>query len=49
MTDLLCLLTGDDPLIGPLSQNHSDDTDGSEQEKNVDEHRLEPRSDDEDT
>ncbi|XP_016887319.1 serine/threonine-protein kinase Nek3 isoform X2 [Cynoglossus semilaevis] len=40
---------GDDPLIGPLSQNHSDDTDGSEQEKNVDEHRLEPRSDDEDT
>ncbi|XP_035535321.1 serine/threonine-protein kinase Nek3 [Morone saxatilis] len=38
---------GDDPLVGPLSQG--DDTDGPELEVAVDEDRLQPRSDDEDT
>ncbi|XP_051254799.1 serine/threonine-protein kinase Nek3 isoform X2 [Dicentrarchus labrax] len=38
---------GDDPLVGPLSQG--DDTDGPELEVVVDEDRLQPRSDDEDT
>nr|XP_046245646.1 serine/threonine-protein kinase Nek3 isoform X2 [Scatophagus argus] len=40
---------GDDPLVGPLSQLQGDDTDGPEQEVAVDEDRLQPRSDDEDT
>lgn len=38
----------DDPLVGPLSQQQSDDTDGPTQEV-VDEERLQCRSDDEDT
>ncbi|KAG8001892.1 Serine/threonine-protein kinase Nek3 [Nibea albiflora] len=40
---------GDDPLVGPLSQPQGDDTDGPEPEVAVDEDRLQPRSDDEDT
>lgn len=40
---------GDDPLSGPLSQPRGDDTDGPEPEVAVDEERLQPRSDDEDT
>ncbi|XP_044058568.1 serine/threonine-protein kinase Nek3 isoform X2 [Siniperca chuatsi] len=40
---------GDDPLVGPLSQPQGDDTDGPELEVAVDEDRLQPRSDDEDT
>ncbi|GAA6215028.1 serine/threonine-protein kinase Nek3 isoform X1 [Lates japonicus] len=40
---------GDDLLMGPLSQPQGDDTDGPEPEVAVDEDRLEPRSDDEDT
>ncbi|KAF7668217.1 hypothetical protein LDENG_00026080 [Lucifuga dentata] len=40
---------GDDPLVGPLSKPRCDDTDGSEQEVDLDEDRLQPRSDDEDT
>ncbi|XP_070762318.1 serine/threonine-protein kinase Nek3 [Enoplosus armatus] len=40
---------GDDPLVGPLSQPQGDDTDGPEPEVAVDEDRLLPRSDDEDT
>ncbi|KAM6946081.1 serine/threonine-protein kinase Nek3 [Aplochiton taeniatus] len=42
---------GDHPLIGPLSQDAGgDDTDGGpEEEVTLDENRLEPRSDDEDT
>ncbi|XP_056231172.1 serine/threonine-protein kinase Nek3 isoform X1 [Seriola aureovittata] len=40
---------GDDLLMGPLSQGQGDDTDGPEPEVVVDEDRLEPRSDDEDT
>ncbi|XP_018520937.1 serine/threonine-protein kinase Nek3 isoform X3 [Lates calcarifer] len=40
---------GDDLLVGPLSQPQGDDTDGPELEVAVDEDRLEPRSDDEDT
>ncbi|KAM9358626.1 serine/threonine-protein kinase Nek3 [Symphorus nematophorus] len=40
---------GDDPLLGPLSQPQGDDTDGPEPEVAVDEERLQPRSDDEDT
>ncbi|XP_061828370.1 serine/threonine-protein kinase Nek3 isoform X2 [Nerophis lumbriciformis] len=40
---------GDSPLIGPLSQPQSDDTDGPEQEVHADDERLQPRSDDEDT
>uniref|UniRef100_A0A3P8SXI7 non-specific serine/threonine protein kinase n=1 Tax=Amphiprion percula TaxID=161767 RepID=A0A3P8SXI7_AMPPE len=39
----------DDPLVGPLSQPQGDDTDGPEPEGIVDEYRLQPRSDDEDT
>lgn len=35
--------------MGPLSQPHSDDPDGPEQEAAEDEDRLQPRSDDEDT
>ncbi|XP_076002022.1 serine/threonine-protein kinase Nek3 [Genypterus blacodes] len=40
---------GEDPLLGPLSQPHSDRIDGPEQEVDTDEDRLRPRSDDEDT
>ncbi|CAN9510925.1 unnamed protein product [Ophioblennius macclurei] len=41
----------DDPLVGPLSPPppQGDDIDGPEQEVTVDESRLEPRSDDDDT
>ncbi|CAJ1065133.1 serine/threonine-protein kinase Nek3 isoform X1 [Xyrichtys novacula] len=39
----------EDPLVGPLSQPQGDDTDGPEPEVSVDEERLQPRSDDEDT
>lgn len=35
--------------MGPLSQARGDDTDGPEEEVAVDEERLEPRSDGEDT
>lgn len=35
--------------MGPLSQPQGDDTDGPEAEVAVDEDRLQPRSDDEDT
>lgn len=41
--------SGDDPLMGPLSQPQGDATDGPELEVAVDEERLQPRSDDEDT
>ncbi|XP_030007836.1 serine/threonine-protein kinase Nek3 isoform X2 [Sphaeramia orbicularis] len=40
---------GDNPLVGPLSSQPSDDTDGPEQQVDVDKERLQPRSDDEDT
>ncbi|XP_049432113.1 serine/threonine-protein kinase Nek3 [Epinephelus fuscoguttatus] len=40
---------GEDPLVGPLSQPRGDDTDGPEPEVTVDEERMQPRSDDEDT
>ncbi|XP_070685305.1 serine/threonine-protein kinase Nek3 [Pempheris klunzingeri] len=40
---------GDDPLVGPLSQPQGDSTDGPEPEVAVNEDRLQPRSDDEDT
>ncbi|KAK2912928.1 serine/threonine-protein kinase Nek3 [Channa argus] len=40
---------GDDPLVGPLSQPPCDEADGPEPEVAVDEERLQPRSDDEDT
>ncbi|XP_039985867.1 serine/threonine-protein kinase Nek3 isoform X2 [Xiphias gladius] len=40
---------GDDLLMGPLSQPQGDATDGLELEVAVDEDRLQPRSDDEDT
>nr|XP_019943683.1 PREDICTED: serine/threonine-protein kinase Nek3 [Paralichthys olivaceus] len=41
---------GDDNLlVGPLSEPQGDDTDGPELEVVLDEERLEPRSDDEDT
>lgn len=40
---------GEDPLLGPLSHPQGDDTDGPEQELVIDEYRLQPRSDDEDT
>ncbi|XP_065816746.1 serine/threonine-protein kinase Nek3 [Labrus bergylta] len=40
---------GEDLLVGPLSQPQGDDTDGLEPELAVDEDRLLPRSDDEDT
>lgn len=43
------LYSGDDPLVGPLSQPQGDETDGPEPEVAVDEDRLHPRSDDEDT
>ncbi|KAJ8391441.1 hypothetical protein AAFF_G00089150 [Aldrovandia affinis] len=39
---------GEGPLVGPLSQAGKDDTDGPREDV-VDESRLEPRSDDEDT
>lgn len=39
----------EDPLVGPLSEPQGDDTDGPEPEVVVDEDRLQPRSDDEDT
>ena len=42
-------LAGEDPLAGPLSQPQGDATDGPEPDPAVDEGRLEPRSDDEDT
>lgn len=42
-------LSADSPLVGPLSQPQGDDTDGPEQDVSVDEERLQPRSDDEDT
>lgn len=35
--------------MGPLSQPQGDDTDGPEMEVAVNEDRLQPRSDDEDT
>uniref|UniRef100_A0A096M7K3 NIMA related kinase 3 n=1 Tax=Poecilia formosa TaxID=48698 RepID=A0A096M7K3_POEFO len=38
----------DNPLVGPLSRQQGDDTDGPELEV-ADEYRLQPRSDDEDT
>lgn len=41
--------TGDDILMGPLSQPGGDAIDGPEPELVIDEDRLEPRSDDEDT
>uniref|UniRef100_A0A669CQ53 NIMA related kinase 3 n=1 Tax=Oreochromis niloticus TaxID=8128 RepID=A0A669CQ53_ORENI len=40
---------GENPLLGPLSHPQGDDTDGPEQELVIDEYRLQPRSDDEDT
>ncbi|XP_035479779.1 serine/threonine-protein kinase Nek3 isoform X1 [Scophthalmus maximus] len=40
---------GVDLLVGPLSEQQGDDTDGPEAEVATDEDRLEPRSDDEDT
>ncbi|XP_036943507.1 serine/threonine-protein kinase Nek3 [Acanthopagrus latus] len=40
---------GEDPLVGPLSQPQGDDTDGPEAAVAIDEDRLQPRSDDEDT
>uniref|UniRef100_A0AAX7TXU9 Protein kinase domain-containing protein n=1 Tax=Astatotilapia calliptera TaxID=8154 RepID=A0AAX7TXU9_ASTCA len=40
---------GEDPLLGPLSHPQGDNTDGPEQELVIDEDRLQPRSDDEDT
>ncbi|XP_012991241.2 serine/threonine-protein kinase Nek3 isoform X2 [Esox lucius] len=43
---------GEDPLVGPLSPRGGDSTDGRmevEEDMTVDEDRLEPRSDDEDT
>lgn len=43
------LFADDDPLVGPLSQPQGDDPDGPELEVAVDEERLQPRSDDEDT
>lgn len=43
------MVSGEDPLVGPLSQLQGDDTDGPEAEVAVDEDRLQPRSDDEDT
>lgn len=39
----------EDPLQGPLSTPPGDDTDGAQPEVTVDEYRLQPRSDDEDT
>ncbi|CAK6957963.1 serine/threonine-protein kinase Nek3 [Scomber scombrus] len=39
----------DNPLVGPLSQPQGDDIDGLKQEVFLDEDRLHPRSDDEDT
>lgn len=43
------LCSGDDPLVGPLSQPQGDEADGPEPEVAADEDRLLPRSDDEDT
>ena len=43
------LFSGDNPLVGPLSQPQGDDIDGPKQEVCIDEDRLQPRSDDEDT
>ncbi|XP_047451164.1 serine/threonine-protein kinase Nek3 [Mugil cephalus] len=40
---------GENPLVGPLTQPQGDDTDGAESAVTVDESRLQPRSDDEDT
>ncbi|XP_034063133.1 serine/threonine-protein kinase Nek3 [Gymnodraco acuticeps] len=40
---------GEDPLVGPLSQRQGDHPDGPEPEVALDEERLQPRSDDEDT
>ncbi|XP_056139891.1 serine/threonine-protein kinase Nek3 [Lampris incognitus] len=40
---------GDNPLMGPLPRTQGDDTDGLEEQVAIDEDRLEPRSDDEDT
>ncbi|XP_010778004.1 serine/threonine-protein kinase Nek3 [Notothenia coriiceps] len=40
---------GEDPLVGPLSQPQGDHPDGPELEVALDEERLQPRSDDEDT
>lgn len=42
-------LSGEDPLLGPLSQLQGDDLDGPEPDPEVDEQRFQPRSDDEDT
>lgn len=41
--------SGQDPLLGPLSQLQGDDVDGPEPDPEVDEQRFQPRSDDEDT
>lgn len=43
------LFLGDNPLVAPLSQPQGDDTDGPEPDVPIDEDRLQPRSDDEDT
>lgn len=42
-------LLGEDPLLGPLSQLKGDAVDSAETDLDVDEQRLQPRSDDEDT
>lgn len=42
-------LLGEDPLLGPLSQLKGDAVDSAEIDLDVDEQRLQPRSDDEDT
>ncbi|KAM4590641.1 serine/threonine-protein kinase Nek3 [Fundulus diaphanus] len=39
----------ENPLVGPLSKQQGDDTDGLKPEVVIDEDRLQPRSDDEDT
>ncbi|XP_038150278.1 serine/threonine-protein kinase Nek3 isoform X2 [Cyprinodon tularosa] len=39
----------ENPLVGPLSRKQGDETDGLKSEVVVDEYRLQPRSDDEDT
>lgn len=41
--------SGEDPLLGPLSQLKGDAVDGPETDLDIDEQRLRPRSDDEDT
>ena len=46
---MVFLLSDNNPLVGPLSQPRGDETDGPEPEVVMDEHRLQSRSDDEDT